>query len=98
MTKYAMFLNASVFITAADVLNFYRSLQFRPTSTSLFPPGIPLPAATATATPAVRKDIIEILDMKGCEEVCASPDRPKYITKLDDALTLRLIFNLFWIP
>ena len=33
-------------------------------------------AATATATPGVRRDIIGLLDMKGCEFVYVSPDRP----------------------
>ena len=43
---------------------------------ALVNPGTPILAATATATHAVRKDIIEILDMKGCEVVYTSPDRP----------------------
>jgi RecQ family ATP-dependent DNA helicase len=58
------------------------SLKFRPTYgrlheiRALVPSGTPLLAATATVTPAVRQDVIELLDMKGCELVCVSPDRP----------------------
>jgi len=33
-------------------------------------------AATATVTPAIRDDVIELLDMRGCELVFVSPDRP----------------------
>ena len=40
------------------------------------PPGTPLMACTATASMSVKKEIIESLEMTGCVEVTASPDRP----------------------
>ena len=43
---------------------------------ALVPRGIPFLAATATATPAVRREVIHLLDMRGCEFVFNSPDRP----------------------
>ena len=61
---------------------FCRSLNFRPTYgrlhelRALVPRGIPLLAATATATPAVRREVIDLLDMRGCEFVFVTPDRP----------------------
>lgn len=33
-------------------------------------------------TPAVREDVIELLDMKGCKVVCVSPDRPNIYYKV----------------
>lgn len=59
-----------------------RSDSFRPTYArlhelcTLVPSGVPLLAATATVTRAVRDDVINKLDMRGCEIVCVSPDRP----------------------
>ena len=43
---------------------------------ALVPPGVPVLATTATVTPSIRADIIAKLDMKGCETVSVSPDRP----------------------
>ena len=40
------------------------------------PAGVPILAATATVTPSIRDDVIDKLDMNGCEMVCISPDRP----------------------
>ena len=42
----------------------------------MVPPGVPLLAATATITPNIRSEIVDKLDMKGCEMVSVSPDRP----------------------
>ena len=36
---------------------------------ALVPHGVPFLAATATATPTVRREVISLLDMKGCEFV-----------------------------
>ena len=33
-------------------------------------------ACTATASKSVKKEVIETLEMTGCVEVTASPDRP----------------------
>ena len=63
-------------------LSSYRSDSFRPTYArlhelrALVPSGVPLLAATATVTRAVRDDIVDKLDMRGCEIVCVSPNRP----------------------
>ena len=57
------------------------SQEFRPTYgrlhelRALVPPGVPLLAATATITPNIRSEIVDKLDMKGCEMVSVSPDR-----------------------
>ena len=57
-------------------LSSYRSDSFRPTYArlhelcALVPSGVPLLAAIATVTRAVRDDIIDKLDMRGCEIVC----------------------------
>ena len=40
------------------------------------PSGVPFLAATATVTPNVRDDVINKLDMKGCEMVRVSPECP----------------------
>ena len=40
------------------------------------PSGVPLLAATATVTRAIRDDIIDRLDMRGCQVICVSPNRP----------------------
>ena len=40
------------------------------------PSGTPLLACTATASKSVKKEVIESLEMLGCLEVTASPDRP----------------------
>ena len=63
-------------------LSSYRSDSFRPTYArlhelrALVPSGVPILAATATVTRAVRDDVIDKLDMRGCEVLCVSPDRP----------------------
>lgn len=57
----------------------FRSLKFRSVYgclhdvRALLLPGNPLLAATATVTPAVREDVI---DMRVCELFCVSPNRP----------------------
>ena len=59
-----------------------RSLKFRPSFArlhelrALVPPGTPMIALTATVTPLRRADVIARLDMKGCECVSVSPNRP----------------------
>lgn len=40
------------------------------------PQGTPFMACTATVTKSVREEVITLLDMKGCEVVSTSPDRP----------------------
>ena len=60
----------------------FRSDGFRPVYARLHelraivPFGVPLLAATAAVTKTMRDDIVKKLDMKGCELVCASPNRP----------------------
>ena len=57
------------------------------------PPGTPLMACTATASMSVKKEVIESLEMTGCVEVTASPDRPNiYSMKLSQGLISTLIF------
>ena len=59
-----------------------RSRDFRPSFSrlaelrALVPLGTPFMACTATATRSVKQEVIESLEMKGCEIVTASPDRP----------------------
>ena len=63
-------------------LSIHRSDSFRPTYArlhelhALVPSGVPLLAATATVTRSIRDDIIDKLDMGGCEVICVSPNRP----------------------
>lgn len=67
-----------------------RSKGFRPAygsladTRALLPSGTPLMACTATASRSVKKDIVSILEIPGCAEVTASPDRPNifYSVKL----------------
>lgn len=60
----------------------YRSQSFRPAYSrlnelrALVPPGVPMIAATATVTKAVRDDVITKLEMQGCKLVYTSPNRP----------------------
>ena len=57
------------------------SSDFRPTFGrlhkihALVPHEVPFLEATATATPTVRKEVISLLDMKGCELVFVLTDR-----------------------
>ena len=59
-----------------------RSKEFRPTVGRLaeirafVPVGTPLMACTATASKSVKKEVIGSLEMTGCVEVTASPNRP----------------------
>ena len=61
---------------------YCRSRDFRPSFSrlaelrALVPLGTPFMACTATATRSVKQEVIESLEMKGCEIVTASPDRP----------------------
>ena len=77
----------------------YSSSKFRPSYgclhelRALVHPGTPILAATATATHAVRKDIIEILDMKGCEVVYTSPDRPNIYYEVKRRTDIKSDFN-----
>ena len=43
------------------------------------PPGVPMLAATATVTEAMREDIIAKLDMVGCSIISVSPNKPNYL-------------------
>ena len=42
----------------------------------MVPPSVPMMAATATVTKAVRDDVISKLEMQGCKLVYTSPNRP----------------------
>ena len=42
----------------------------------MVPPGTPMMACTATASKSVKEEVIDSLEMSGCVEVTASPDRP----------------------
>lgn len=59
-----------------------RSKDFRPAFgclaevRALVPAGTPLMACTATASKSVKKEVIDSLEMSGCIEVTASPNRP----------------------
>lgn len=77
----------------------YRSVDFRPTYgrlhelRALVPRGVPLLAATATATPSVRKEVINLLDMKGCEFVFVSPDRPNIYYEVRKRINIETDFE-----
>ena len=43
---------------------------------ALVPKHVPFMACTATVTKSVRDEVISLLDMKGCEVISTSPDRP----------------------
>lgn len=59
-----------------------RSKEFRPAYSRLaelraiVPSGTPFTACTATATKSDKVEVLESLEMRGCVEVSASPDRP----------------------
>ena len=52
------------------------------------PPGVPILAATATVTPSIRADIIDKLDMKGCEMVSVSPNRSNIYYEVQHCSTI----------
>lgn len=60
----------------------HRSADFRPSFSRIHEicafvaSGTPILAATATVTDEIRKDVIEKLDMVGCDIVYTPPDRP----------------------
>ena len=60
----------------------YRSSDFRQSFSRIHElrafvrPGTPMLAATATVTKEMRLDVIDKLDMKGCEYISASPNKP----------------------
>ena len=76
-----------------------RSLDFRPTygrlheMHALVPHGVPFLAATATATSTVRREVISLLDMKGCEFIFASPNRPNIYYEVRKHTTIDVDFK-----
>ena len=74
------------------------SVDFRPTCGWLHelhafvPRGVPLLPATATATPSVRKEVINLLDMKGCELVFVSPDCPDIYYEFRKRINIEMDF------
>ena len=62
--------------------NYSRSKDFRPAYSrlaelrALVPSRTPFMACTATATRSDKMEVLESLEMGGCVEVSASPDRP----------------------
>ena len=76
-----------------------RSLDFRPIYEclheirALVPCGVPFLAATATATPTVRREVISLLDMKGCEFIFASLDRPNIYYEVRKCTTIDVDFE-----
>ena len=85
----------SIFQVNCYFLVIYISHSFRPAYGHLNElPGVPILVATATATKAVREDVIKKLDMQGCELVYTSPNRPNIITmKFSIVLTSKLILQ-----
>ena len=49
---------------------------------ALIPPFTPLLACTATVTKSIRDEIIQSLEMEGCEIISKSPDRPNIFYKV----------------
>lgn len=76
------------------MLMFYRSENFRPVYDRLHeiraivPSGVPLIAATATVTVAMREEVIMKLDMIGCDIVCVSPNRPNTYYEVRNSSTI----------
>ena len=72
----------------------HRSSDFRPTYgrllelRALVPHGVPFLAATATA--AVRREVISLLDMRGCEFVFVTPDRPNIFYKVQQHTSIEV--------
>ena len=67
----------SIFRLNCYFLVIYISHSFRPAYGHLNElPGVLILVATATATKAVREDVIKKLEMQGCELVYTSPNRP----------------------
>lgn len=64
------------------LLLLIRSKDFRPAYSrlaelrALVPGHTPFMACTATATKSDKAEVLDSLEMTGCTEVCASPDRP----------------------
>ena len=63
-------------------LHTFRSSDFRPSFAGIHElrafvrPGVPILAATATVTKEMREDVIKRLDMRECEYIFASPNKP----------------------
>ena len=76
----------------------FRSKDFRPTFgclaevRALVPAHTPLMACTATASKSVKKEVIECLEMTGCVEVTASPDRPNIYYQVKDRTDIETDF------
>ena len=74
----------------------HRSADFRPSFSCIHEirafvaSGTPILAATATATVTdeIRKDVIEKLDMVGCDIVYTSPDRPNIFYAVKERTTI----------
>ena len=47
------------------------------------PPGTPMLAATATVTEKMRRQIVGTLDMRGCEFVNVSPNKPNIFYSME---------------
>ena len=71
----------SIYYKGRPYIFLCRSDSFRPVYArlhelrALVPSGVPLIAATATVTKCIREDVIQKLDMNGCQMVFVSPNR-----------------------
>lgn len=80
--------------TCTQYMHTHRSSDFRPTFSRLhelravLSCGISIMALMATVTMAMRKDVIERLDMQGCLFLSASPDRPNITYRICQRTTL----------
>ena len=88
----------------AKIISVCRSQNFRPLYAELHeicavvPPGVPVIAKTATVTSSVREDVISKLNMKGCELVTASPDRPLFTMKFALGRQLKRTLHPLLVP
>ena len=77
-----------------NLCSCYRSTDFRQSFARIHElrafvrPGTPMLAATATVTKEMRLDVMEKLDMKGCEYISASPNKPNIMYRVFEGTSI----------
>ena len=61
---------------------------------ALVPKHVPFMACTATVTKSVRDEVISLLDMKGCEVISTSHDRPNIVYSVQPCTDIELHLSL----
>ena len=85
-----------------NLCSCYRSTYFRQSFARIHElrafvrPGTPMLAATATVTKEMRLDVMEKLDMKGCECISASPNKSNIMYRVCERTSIEDDTRFLW--